>query len=178
MRRASLLQAASLAAGLPKPASWHPGSKSRYYARRTSRIERMVAKASFLGRYVGGSPQTEVAILEPERSASQPPVREAPKGAPPPVRSASPAAPAAPERPGPVASAEMTPRAEAYVPIEPAPAEISSDDTMVATAALNATVERIARRDPAQYQWTYKRYTLHPSMNPYLNPYRDLEGRA
>ncbi|GAA4790412.1 lauroyl acyltransferase [Lysobacter hankyongensis] len=62
--------------------------------------------------------------------------------------------------------------------IEPAPAEIASDDTMVATAALNAAVERIARRDPAQYQWTYKRYTLHPSMNPYFNPYRDLEGRA
>jgi KDO2-lipid IV(A) lauroyltransferase len=62
--------------------------------------------------------------------------------------------------------------------IEPAPAEIAADDTMVATTALNAAVERIARRDPAQYQWTYKRYTLHPSMNPYFNPYRDLEGRA
>ncbi|MFZ5635410.1 MAG: lauroyl acyltransferase [Pseudomonadota bacterium] len=62
--------------------------------------------------------------------------------------------------------------------IEPAPAEIASGDTMVATSALNAAVERIARRDPAQYQWTYKRYTLHPSMNPYFNPYRDLEGRT
>ncbi len=62
--------------------------------------------------------------------------------------------------------------------IEPAPAEIAVGDTMVATTALNAAVERIARRDPAQYQWTYKRYTLHPSMNPYFNPYRDLEGRA
>ena len=29
--------------------------------------------------------------------------------------------------------------------------------------ALNAAVERIAARDPAQYQWTYKRYTLRPS---------------
>lgn len=62
--------------------------------------------------------------------------------------------------------------------IEPAPAEIASADTMIATAALNAAVERIARRDPAQYQWTYKRYTLQPTMNPYFNPYRDLEGRA
>ncbi len=62
--------------------------------------------------------------------------------------------------------------------IEPAPAEIASDDTMVATAALNAAVERIARRSPAQYQWTYKRYTLRPSWNGRDNPYRDLEGRA
>ncbi|TXH77353.1 MAG: lauroyl acyltransferase [Lysobacteraceae bacterium] len=61
--------------------------------------------------------------------------------------------------------------------IEPAPAEIAASDTMVATAALNAAVERIARRDAAQYQWTYKRYTLHPSWNPYFNPYRDLERR-
>lgn len=62
--------------------------------------------------------------------------------------------------------------------IEPAPEGIASSDTMVATAALNAEVERIARRAPAQYQWTYKRYTLQPSMNHYHNPYRDLEGRA
>ena len=62
--------------------------------------------------------------------------------------------------------------------IEPAPEAIASSDTMVATAALNAEVERIARRAPAQYQWTYKRYTLQPSMNHYHNPYRDLEGRA
>lgn len=61
--------------------------------------------------------------------------------------------------------------------IEPAPAEIASADTLVATAALNAAVERIAARDPAQYQWTYKRYTLHPSMNPFHNPYRDLQER-
>ena len=30
----------------------------------------------------------------------------------------------------------------------------------VGVAALNAAVERIARRDPAQYQWTYKRYSI------------------
>ena len=58
--------------------------------------------------------------------------------------------------------------------IEPAPEDIASGDTMLAATALNAAVERIARRDPAQYQWTYKRYTLQPSLNPYHNPYRDL----
>ena len=57
--------------------------------------------------------------------------------------------------------------------IEPAPPEIASSDTATAVAALNAAVERIARRDPAQYQWTYKRYTLQPD---WKNPYRDLEG--
>lgn len=61
--------------------------------------------------------------------------------------------------------------------IEPAPIAIADADTTVATAALNAAVEGIARRDPAQYQWTYKRYTLQPSMNPVDNPYRDLERR-
>ena len=58
--------------------------------------------------------------------------------------------------------------------IVPAPAGIADADTLVATTALNAAVEAVARRDPAQYQWTYKRWTLHPSGNPYHNPYRDL----
>jgi KDO2-lipid IV(A) lauroyltransferase len=58
--------------------------------------------------------------------------------------------------------------------IEPAPAQIASPDPRVAVAALNAAVERIARRDPAQYQWTYKRYTLQPSGRGEDNPYRDL----
>jgi len=58
--------------------------------------------------------------------------------------------------------------------VVPAPAGIADADTLVATTALNAAVEAVARRDPAQYQWTYKRWTLHPSGNPYHNPYRDL----
>lgn len=55
--------------------------------------------------------------------------------------------------------------------IEPAPAQIGDADLVVATAALNAAVERIARRDPAQYQWTYKRYTLRPPGSGEENPY-------
>ncbi|MCD9032997.1 lauroyl acyltransferase [Luteimonas sp. Y-2-2-4F] len=56
--------------------------------------------------------------------------------------------------------------------IEPAPPALSSDDPQVSVAALNAAVERIARRDPAQYQWTYKRYSLRPpgSGEPYPYP--------
>lgn len=55
--------------------------------------------------------------------------------------------------------------------IEAAPAAVSDADPKVAVAALNAAVEAIARRDPAQYQWTYKRYTLRPSGSGEENPY-------
>ena len=55
--------------------------------------------------------------------------------------------------------------------IEPAPAQIGDADLVAATTALNAAVERIARRDPAQYQWTYKRYTLRPPGSGEENPY-------
>lgn len=59
--------------------------------------------------------------------------------------------------------------------IEPAPGGIASTDANEGARALNAGVERIARRDPAQYQWTYKRYTLRPPESGEANPYRDLE---
>lgn len=58
---------------------------------------------------------------------------------------------------------------------EAAPAQIAASDPALAAQALNASVERIARRDPSQYQWTYKRYTLRPSGTGQDNPYRDLE---
>ncbi|MBN6150222.1 lauroyl acyltransferase [Xanthomonas sp. AmX2] len=54
--------------------------------------------------------------------------------------------------------------------VQPAPAAIADPDPRVAATALNQGVERVARRDPAQYQWTYKRYTLRPDPtepNPY-----------
>lgn len=59
--------------------------------------------------------------------------------------------------------------------IEAAPDGIAADDPSQGAHALNAGVERIARRDPAQYQWTYKRYTLRPPESGETNPYRDLE---
>jgi Kdo2-lipid IVA lauroyltransferase/acyltransferase len=59
--------------------------------------------------------------------------------------------------------------------IEPAPAELSAPDSVTGVHALNAAVEAIARRDPTQYQWTYKRYTLRPPGSSERNPYRDLE---
>jgi KDO2-lipid IV(A) lauroyltransferase len=60
---------------------------------------------------------------------------------------------------------------------EPAPAGIDDADPAISLAALNAGVERVARRDPAQYQWTYKRYTIRPSRSGADNPYLDLERR-
>jgi KDO2-lipid IV(A) lauroyltransferase len=63
--------------------------------------------------------------------------------------------------------------------IEAAPAGIDDPDAATGARALNAGVERIARRDPAQYQWTYKRYKLRPAGSGEANPYRDLErGRT
>lgn len=58
--------------------------------------------------------------------------------------------------------------------IEAAPDGIASDDAAVGARALNAGVERIARRDPAQYQWTYKRYSRRPPGSGETSPY----GRA
>jgi len=55
--------------------------------------------------------------------------------------------------------------------IEPAPPAIADVDPLRAVAALNAAVERIARRDPAQYQWTYKRYSVRPPGATEGNPY-------
>jgi KDO2-lipid IV(A) lauroyltransferase len=44
----------------------------------------------------------------------------------------------------------------------PAPAGIDDPDPARAAAALNAGVEACARRLPAQYQWTYKRFGMRP----------------
>lgn len=61
--------------------------------------------------------------------------------------------------------------------IDPAPDGIADPETATSVAALNAGVERMARRAPAQYQWTYKRYKARPAGSGEPNPYADLEGR-
>jgi len=53
----------------------------------------------------------------------------------------------------------------------PADPALRGEDPQAAVAALNASVEAIARRDPAQYQWTYKRYTLRPPESGEGTPY-------
>ncbi|MEN9310511.1 MAG: hypothetical protein RLY77_636, partial [Pseudomonadota bacterium] len=47
-------------------------------------------------------------------------------------------------------------------------------DPQRAVTALNAGVEAVAQRDFAQYQWTYKRYTLRPQGSGEGNPYAGL----
>lgn len=59
--------------------------------------------------------------------------------------------------------------------VEPAEAAVADPDPVVSAAALNAGIERIARRDPAQYQWTYKRYTLRPPQSGQADPYATAE---
>lgn len=49
--------------------------------------------------------------------------------------------------------------------------DIAGDDLARATAAMNAQVEAIARRDQTQYQWTYKRYSRRPPASGEDNPY-------
>ena len=58
--------------------------------------------------------------------------------------------------------------------IEAAPGAIADADPQRAVTALNAGVEAIAQHDFAQYQWTYKRYTLRPAESGEDNPYWDL----
>ena len=46
-------------------------------------------------------------------------------------------------------------------------------DTDVSVAGLNATVEKVVRRIPAQYQWEYKRFKKRPPGEP--NPYKPVK---
>lgn len=48
---------------------------------------------------------------------------------------------------------------------------VSGADILLAVSALDAGIEAIARRDLAQYQWTYKRYSLQPPGSPFAAPY-------
>lgn len=42
--------------------------------------------------------------------------------------------------------------------------DIYSDDLATSTAAMNRSVEAVIRRDPAQYQWTYKRFKKNETL--------------
>jgi KDO2-lipid IV(A) lauroyltransferase len=57
------------------------------------------------------------------------------------------------------------------VRFDPALPGIADPDLAKATAVMNRQVETIAARDLAQYQWTYKRYTLRPKESGETNPY-------
>jgi KDO2-lipid IV(A) lauroyltransferase len=59
----------------------------------------------------------------------------------------------------------------------PAPAALGDGDLQIAVAAMNAAVQAIAERDPAQYQWTYKRYGRRPQDSGEVDPYADGPSR-
>ena len=87
----SVREASALAAGLPRPSKWHPGSGSRSYSRRVARVERMAQRASFLQRLVGGRTEAEMLASAKElqdSAAAKPPdsmqAGSAPQAAPPP----------------------------------------------------------------------------------------------
>jgi len=61
------------------------------------------------------------------------------------------------------AFAERLPRGAGYcIRLLPAPDGIADADLAVAVAALNRGVENCVRLAPAQYQWSYKRYSARP----------------
>ena len=60
------------------------------------------------------------------------------------------------------------------VHVQQAAPAIADADPRTSVAALNDMLEAIARRDLAQYQWTYKRYTLRPPGSGEVNPYTGL----
>lgn len=56
-----------------------------------------------------------------------------------------------------------------HIFFEPVDENMYSKDLETSAAAMNRCVERIIRRDPAQYQWEYKRFKRRPDQAP--NPY-------
>ncbi len=62
-----------------------------------------------------------------------------------------------------MAFAERLPDGAGFrIRILPAPAAIGGEDSARACAALNAALEACIRLAPAQYQWSYKRFTIRP----------------
>ncbi len=48
----------------------------------------------------------------------------------------------------------------------PAPDDLYADDPVQATTAMNAAIEALVRQAPAQYAWTYKRFSRRPPGEP------------
>jgi KDO2-lipid IV(A) lauroyltransferase len=63
--------------------------------------------------------------------------------------------------------AERLPDAGGYIlHLQRAPAALADPDPVIATAAMNAAIEATARQAPAQYAWTYKRFSKVPPGEP------------
>jgi len=55
--------------------------------------------------------------------------------------------------------------------IQPLPTTVTSGPVSCGLGALNSAVEAFVRRDPTQYQWTYKRFKGQRPDEPLVNPY-------
>lgn len=65
--------------------------------------------------------------------------------------------------------ARRLPRGQGYhLIIEPADKAVGDPDPQLATTALNQAIEKLIRRDPEQYQWSYKRFKRLPEGYPRL----------
>lgn len=77
-----------------------------------------------------------------------------------------------------VTYAERLPAAKGFrLVIDDVDERLYDEDTEVSVAGLNASVEKVVRRIPAQYQWEYKRFKKRPpgETNPY-KPVKPAEG--
>jgi len=70
-----------------------------------------------------------------------------------------------------LAAAERLPGGRFRIVIEPLPAAVTSGPVQAGLDALNSAVEAFARRDLAQYQWTYKRFKGQRANEAPVNPY-------
>jgi len=70
-----------------------------------------------------------------------------------------------------LAAAERLPGGRFRMVIEPLPAAVTSGPVQAGLDALNSAVEAFARRDLAQYQWTYKRFKGQRANEAPVNPY-------
>jgi monofunctional biosynthetic peptidoglycan transglycosylase len=87
-------EAAQLAAGLPRPRSWHPGAESTAYTRYVDEILRRMAVAEFLWRYVSTPtvlpPRPDSGLVLPDSLLLPPPLApDSTTETPPPPASAS-----------------------------------------------------------------------------------------
>ena len=51
--------------------------------------------------------------------------------------------------------------------VEPASENVKHEDAKIATQSLNDEIARVIQRDPAQYQWEYKRFRRVPDVDVY-----------
>jgi KDO2-lipid IV(A) lauroyltransferase len=70
-----------------------------------------------------------------------------------------------------LAAAERLPGGRFRMVIEPLPDAVTSGPVQAGLDALNSAVEAFARRDLAQYQWTYKRFKGQRPDEAPVNPY-------